>query len=310
MWTEIPSLCPSKYSGYTVYGAPEYALTGSRVTFDLSLAAGCGIREVTLIYEKAGIRSALVPVDGSLTRYSFVMGDEDAIVEVRTGAGIEYSISVGECEGGTVSAATGAAMSGAMIDVTLSPDEGYRLKDDSFTATYFVNGESLNAVTGAGKFVMPAADVVLRAEFERVYDIRGLESEGFTILPSVSSAAPGETVSFTVDVHDSNVVADSIYLSLTVSGIGNVDIGYEYSYTLPAFTEAVGGTVSVNVPEYYENVNAAALSGIPDVGVRRRFRKGGRRVRNARSAVRSYAESRFRGTSGGERNSGKPLFVA
>ena len=248
----------SKYSGYTVYGAPEYALPGSRVTFDLSLADGCGIREVTLIYEKAGDRTTLVPVDGSLTKYSFVMGDENAIVEVRTGAGIEYSISVGECEGGTVSAATGAAMSGAMIDVTLSPDEGYRLKDDSFTATYFVNGESLNAVTGAGKFVMPAADVVLHAEFERVYDIRGLESEGFTILPSVSSAAPGETVSFTVDVHDSNVVADSIYLSLTVSGIGNVDIGYEYSYTLPAFTEAVGGTVSVNVPEYYENVNAAA----------------------------------------------------
>ena len=53
-------------------------------------------------------------------------------------------------------------------------------------------------------------------------------------------------------------MADSIYLTLTVSGIGNVDIGYEYSYTLPAFTEAVGGTVSVNVPEYYENVNAAA----------------------------------------------------
>ena len=249
----------SKYSGYTVYGAPECALPGSRVTFELSLADGCGIREVTLIYEKAGDRTTLVPVDGSLTRYSFVMGDEDAIVEVRTGAGIEYSISVGECEGGTVSAATGAAMSGAMIDVTLSPDEGYRLKDGSFTATYFVNGESLNAVTGAGKFVMPGADVVLRAEFERVYDIRGLESEGFTILPSVSSAAPGETVTFTVDVHDSNVVADSIYLSLTVSGIGNVEIGYDYSYTLPAFTEAVGGgTVSVNMPDYYENVNAAA----------------------------------------------------
>ena len=249
----------SKYSGYTVYGAPEYALPGSRVTFELSLADGCGIKEVTLIYDKSDSKTALVPVDGSLTKYSFVMGNEDAIVEVCMVAGNTYLISVEECEGGLITVSPSAAISGAIIDVAFEPEAGYRYKDGSFSATYVsVGGESLNAVTGAGRFVMPGANVVLRAEFERVYDIRGLESEGFTILPSVSSAAPGETVTFTVDVHDADIVADSIYLTLTVSGIGNVDIGYEYSYTLPAFTEAVGGTVSVNVPEYYEDVNAAA----------------------------------------------------
>lgn len=248
----------SAYSGYTVYGAPEYALPGSRVTFELSLANGCGIREVTLIYENAGSRTTLVPVDGSLTKYSFVMGDEAAIVEVKTGAGRAYAISVDECAGGTVKVAESAAVSGAITDVVFEADEGYRYKEGSLTATYTVNGETLNAVTGAGRFVMPAADVVVHAEFERVYSVRGLESEKFTILPSVSEAAPGETVTFTVDVHDSDIVSDGIYLSLTVSGVGNVEIGYIYSYTLPAFSESEGGAVSVNEPDYYENVNTAA----------------------------------------------------
>ena len=244
------------YRGFSVEGAPSYAPEGARVTFKIKTADGYGVIRVALKYDSDDSEIVLSPLENAMDVYSFVMRAEPVLIEVEARAGNPYPIYVSECEGGSISVDAESAAAGSVVDYTVTAEPGYRLKEGSFRAVYSVGGAAFYAATGGGAFVMPGAEVTLEAEFERVYSLRGIENEYMSVIPSVSNGAPGETVTFTIDVRG-DILPDSVYLSLTVSGIGNVELGYVYSYMLPAFVSDGEATVSVNVPDIYDTVNSA-----------------------------------------------------
>lgn len=243
-----------QYSGYSVTGAPEYALPGSRVTFDVAPFGNVAVNSVTVLYGNDEEEHEIVPVQGCLYRYSFIMGSDNAVITVYTaGSNKKYAVTIALTEGGSVTAnGVSEAAAGNVVGLTFSPDDGYRLKEDGFIAEYTdEKGETHKALSASGSFIMPAYDVIVYAEFEKVYDVIAYIGDDLNVLPSVSQAAPGETVTFTVVAHDDDIVADSMFVSLTVSG-KNVDIGNALVYVLPPIDASVPAVVYINKPEYTE----------------------------------------------------------
>jgi hypothetical protein len=113
-----------------------------------------------------------VPVEGEGVSYTFAMPAADVTVGaefellLHTGA---YAVTVEPTSGGTVRADAISANEGDLVTLTVTPDEGYVLKTGSLT----VNGGAV-PVEGEGvsyTFVMPAADVTVSAEFNRLQNI-------------------------------------------------------------------------------------------------------------------------------------------
>lgn len=71
-----------------------------------------------------------------------------------------YTVTIGTLENGTIKADKEKAEEGAAVTLTVTPNNGWQLKEDSLKVTYG-NGETA-AVTGSGNrysFTMPAGDV-------------------------------------------------------------------------------------------------------------------------------------------------------
>lgn len=71
-----------------------------------------------------------------------------------------YAISMEETPNGTITVDRSSAMEGETVTITVTPDEGYTLKEGSLT----VNGQPIEGTS----FTMPAEGVVISAEFEKV----------------------------------------------------------------------------------------------------------------------------------------------
>lgn len=72
-----------------------------------------------------------------------------------------YTVDVEECEGGTISVSQSPALPGNIIDLTVVPDEGMKLKEGSLKYTDGVEEVSISETS----FVMPESDVTIFAEF-------------------------------------------------------------------------------------------------------------------------------------------------
>jgi len=75
-----------------------------------------------------------------------------------------YAISVGTLAGGTIAADKQSAAAGETIELTITPDEGFRLVTGSLKYT---SGETETAISGTS-FAMPASDIAITAAFERI----------------------------------------------------------------------------------------------------------------------------------------------
>ena len=114
---------------------------------------------------------------------------------------IAYTIAVGEIEHGSITAdPSGEVAVNTEVELTVTPEEGYELKEDSLKVTYTTDaGEQTVPVTD-NKFNMPAADVTVSAEFVATkYDITyeldgGTNAEGnpdtYTVEQDITLSAP------------------------------------------------------------------------------------------------------------------------
>ena len=87
----------------------------------------------------------------------------DVAVEIGE-AGI-FDIHIAKTSGGTVSASTGKAAAGETVSISVTPRSGYRLKTLTVTAA---NGENISVSAdenGKFSFIMPDADVTIKATF-------------------------------------------------------------------------------------------------------------------------------------------------
>ena len=80
-----------------------------------------------------------------------------------------YTITVDDMKHGTITTApSDAAAENATVTLTITPDEGYELKDDSLEVTYTSDGGEQTVEITDNKFTMPAHNVTVSAEFEAI----------------------------------------------------------------------------------------------------------------------------------------------
>ena len=114
-----------------------------------------------------------------------------------------HKINIGAMENGAVTAtvngeAAETAEKDAEVTLTATPNEGYRLKAIRVTYTD-ENGQEQNVTVENNTFKMPAADVIVTAEFEQTYKVEVAATlENGKVEPDKDRAAVGETVQLTV----------------------------------------------------------------------------------------------------------------
>jgi hypothetical protein len=186
---------------------------------------------------KAGslkVNNGEVPLGGSDQVYTFTMPAADVTVRAEFELIFPvYTISVDSLiSHGTISPGLSGAIEGTQVSLNVQPDADYRLKAGTLKAN---NGEvPLSGAGPAYTFTMPAANVTLSAQFERVYTVSvdSLISHG-TISPDLSLAVEGAVVSLSVQPDPGYILTEG---SLTVNG-GEVPLsgaGQVYTFTMPA----------------------------------------------------------------------------
>lgn len=161
----------------------SFTLPGGKNMHQVNIYTGAWSSKVVLEVNTKGKKaSAYVEVGGSVQYGVFTLNyqsDEDIQVKLYNVTSNDwgnfsisaitvkefYSVDVSsEIKGGSVELGLTSAYPGQMIDVYARPDNGMKLKKDSLC--YRIGGGEAVAITD-GRFVMPAGNVVVTAEFEK-----------------------------------------------------------------------------------------------------------------------------------------------
>jgi hypothetical protein len=156
------------FSGGTVSADYAAAFPGTTITVTVSPAQGYQLKSGSLQVLQTSDDTS-VPLTETGTAYTFTMPPAD----IQVSAAFEplppdiYSITIDELDGGTISADPGEAEEGIVITVTVTPDEGYVLRDGSLRVLQAGDDASvpLTETGTAYTFTMPAAHVTVSAEF-------------------------------------------------------------------------------------------------------------------------------------------------
>jgi hypothetical protein len=216
-----------------VDASPRAAFPGTLVT--LTVTPGDGYILNALTYSYTGGEG--VP-EGNGSTYTFTMPAADVTVhaEFEPPASETYTITAAAMSHGAVSANPASAPAGTIVTLTVTPETGYELKSGTLAYRY-TGGEGVPAESGAAyTFTMPAADVTVHAEFERVthtITTTGLINGAVSANPA--SAPAGTTVTLTVTPgEDYELTSGTLKYRYadeegTPSGSGTT-----YTFTMPA----------------------------------------------------------------------------
>lgn len=251
----------------------DFRFLGYKITFDAenasvevpSLACEADVVPFSVVPEKEGYAYSVKAISGDeelevvekgIYEYAFDMPPSDVEIIVEAVSSEKYSINVsmeGD-EGGKVDVSD-CAMSGEIVKIELSAEDGYRIKEFSVTA----NGAELNLYDGA--FVMPEAEVAVSVEFKPVFYINHFENEHLSVTPSEYFVFEGDKVEFFVDTHDEKIDPYTVSFSVLRSN-GEPLFGEAIQFsregvscTMPT-PSVPGETVSVINP-VYGNISGA-----------------------------------------------------
>ncbi len=187
-------------------------------------------------------------------QYTFTMPDSDIQVAVTfaddgtTQPGPDtYTVAVPtELVGGRVTADKASAAEKDTVTLTVAPDEGYKLKENSLTVTDASNNPvtvtKAESTENAYTFTMPASDVTVAAEFEEdgsatpadEHEVTVSSMSGGEITADPQKAKAGESVSLTVKPGTDNKLA-----TLTVTDASGQPVTVEkqsetsYTFIMP-----------------------------------------------------------------------------
>ena len=147
-----------------------------------------------------------------------------------------HTITVVKPDGGTVMADKTTAIAGAYVNLTYTPDKGYRFK------YFLING--VVSYLENGVLQMPDADVTVSAVFESTvittYTVATTEYTNGTVTADKAAAASGDTVTLTV-TPDAHYVLDT--LTYTTAEGTVVEINQQTkSFAMPAANVTVNAT--------------------------------------------------------------------
>ncbi|HHV98444.1 MAG TPA: hypothetical protein GXX36_02525 [Clostridiaceae bacterium] len=234
------------------------SLTGGTITASSATAAAGETISLTIIPD-TGMRlkaGSLEYNDGTgdhkIDGTSFTMPAADITVTAEFEA-ITYTVSIRTLFYGSITATPTTAAAGETVNLTITPDEGRRLKAGSLkyndgTGDHEINGTS---------FTMPAADVEIMAEFERVYTVNIGELYGGSITATPAVAAAGETVSLTITPEAGLRLRDGSLRYYDGTGFYAIN---GTSFTMPYADVTVTAQFEMIPPTYY-TVNIGPLYG-------------------------------------------------
>jgi hypothetical protein len=125
----------------------------------------------------------------------------------------EYTVTVAPTSNGTVTSLKSKAYQGETVGLTVDAAPGYRLASGSLK----YNG---NVISTGTSFTMPAANVIVTAEFEELFTITVAPMTNGTVTSLKTVAAEGETVSLTIDPASGYKLADGSLKFNTTDIIG------------------------------------------------------------------------------------------
>jgi hypothetical protein len=149
-----------------ITASPASAPAGAAIALTVNAAEGYALKEGSLAVADA--EGVSVAVTGEGTAYAFVMPGTEATVAAEfeaLGDGV-YSVSIAQTRGGTITANPAKAEPETVVILTVTPAEGYRLKEGSLKA----NGGDLAGSGPTLTFFMPQSHVKVTAEFELLPD--------------------------------------------------------------------------------------------------------------------------------------------
>jgi len=158
---------------------------------------------------------------------------------------VQYNVKINAATGGKVTANTTACDAKTEIILTVSPDEGYVLKNLSVVNTA-TNG---TVDVSNGKFTMPEANVNVVATFEKTtektYTVKINGATNGSVTAGTTSAKKGDTIDLTV-----NPAADYVLDTLTVKDSSNATVATQavagkdntYTFEMPAGNVTVAAT--------------------------------------------------------------------
>ncbi len=154
----------------TIDGEPATkALAGTEINIEATPNGGCEFVKWIL--------TGATPGDETDQSTTFVITNSDVTVSAEFRVSPEYSITVTQSSGGTVTASATKALPDAEITITATPDSGYEFVKWTLTG---VDPESMSDESTI--FVMPHANVTVAAEF--AVPVKGITINGVTWAPA------------------------------------------------------------------------------------------------------------------------------
>lgn len=191
---EIP---PSNYTvsiasltGGTIVASPVSGVEGTEITLTVTPESGKQLKEGTLKYTPVGGDTA-TSIDETTKKFNLPAANVTVSAEFE--AIPTYNVTIdSDIEHGTIEATPSNAAAGTEITLTIEPENGYKLKENSLVAVW--NGTQDIEIAN-NKFTMPAGAVVVSAEFELI-PVKTLTEIEITTASTLASFTVGDTFDF------------------------------------------------------------------------------------------------------------------
>ncbi len=196
-----------------------------------------------------------VTVSGTGNTYTFTMPSSDVTVNVKLEHQRRYAqfyADEGPVENGTVTVSPEAPQKvGETVTLTIKPDKGYQLGSISAYDCLAKKNLELSGTGDTRTFVMPDADVRLRATFvpATAHKVTAAKPDGGTVTLSSESALAGDKVTVTLAPSEgyeltSVSATDATGKSVALSGSGNTR-----TFTMPDADVSLSAVFTKTAPE-------------------------------------------------------------
>ena len=266
----------TKELSLTLHPAPEYALTFSAPSNGSITQGTSGNYEQGAVvsitaspssgYVFSGWTSSAggtFAASGSASTTFTMPGNATAVIANFV---IGYAINIPSMTGGRVAASKTLAAAGQSITLTVTPDSGMRMTEDSLHYVYNDIVYPLTLSDGTASFTMPAGDVSVSALFEQKPPIEIADSVDFST--ALDSLEDGVTVKLVADITYTNpILIDGQSLTVDLNGHTFSIENYE-NYWDPALSVRnagsllLTGTGALDVFSDYLAVSASSDSNV------------------------------------------------
>jgi hypothetical protein len=231
-------------SGGTIISSLSQAAEGDTVSLTVTPNTDMQLKSGTLKYaDSTG--------DHAISGMSFTMPNEEVSVSAQFEAR-QYNISVAALAGGAISPDKTMAAYGDTVNLTITPDAGKKLKDNTLKYTYssytIPVTETSVPITGTS-FTMPKTDVTVSGTFETPVSITNASlPEGMQGVPySATLAAQDGTAGYTWSAEN---LPDGLALNAATGVISGTPAGHGKTDVKFTVTDGNGETVSKTLSLY------------------------------------------------------------